>query len=187
MALIKRPDYSCGALSPDAHRPERLAKQRLGHGPSGKGDLMRLRQSAICGRPARWRGAAHGSVAVAARPDENEAVVLGFDQRSEDRSQEARVIELDREVFAAGARHPLPSGAKFIPPAVKDPEVGGVVVTLFGIARLDRLARLKTVYAQFHLDAMERSLDPPEQTYIRSTFPRDWSPAGPWNADRSHL
>ena len=64
-------------------------------------------------------------VAVAARPDENEAAVLGLDQRREDRSREARVIELDREVLAAGARGPLPSGTNFFPPGNEDAKVGG--------------------------------------------------------------
>jgi hypothetical protein len=46
-----------------------------------------------------------GSVTAAAGPDERIAIAaLDRDQRGEDRCWEARVIEIDREIFAARAR-----------------------------------------------------------------------------------
>ena len=58
-----------------------------------------------------------GLVAVAARPDKNETVGLGLDQRREDRSREARVIELDREIVTAfvGALGPGGPDLGFMP------------------------------------------------------------------------
>ena len=56
-----------------------------------------------------------GSVAVAAGPDQREAVVaLTLHQRGVDRGGEARIVELDREIFAIGFPCGLlPGGAEF--------------------------------------------------------------------------
>ena len=56
-----------------------------------------------------------GSVAVAAGPDQRKAIVaLTFHQRGVDRGREARIVELDREIFALGlASGLLPGGAEF--------------------------------------------------------------------------
>ena len=55
-----------------------------------------------------------GSVAVAARPDQAETLfAFDLDQRGVDRSREARIVELDREIFAvAVADGLLPGGAE---------------------------------------------------------------------------
>jgi hypothetical protein len=55
------------------------------------------------------------SFAVAAGPDQREAVVaLAFHQRGINRGREARIVELDREIFAiALPRGLLPRGAEF--------------------------------------------------------------------------
>lgn len=54
------------------------------------------------------------SVTAAARPDQAEILLaLDLDQRGVDRSREARIVELDREIFAiAAARGLLPGGAE---------------------------------------------------------------------------
>ena len=55
-----------------------------------------------------------GSVAVAAGPDQDEAVVaLALHQRGVDRGRKARIVELDREIFAiAVPRGLLPGSAE---------------------------------------------------------------------------
>jgi hypothetical protein len=55
-----------------------------------------------------------GSISVAAGPDEAEAAsVLTLDKGGVDRSREARVVQLDREVVAALAGGLLPGRAEF--------------------------------------------------------------------------
>src|ERR1700674_1579415 len=85
-------------------------------------------------RPARWAGrrSPFGSVGAAAGPDESVSVTaFDRDQRGEDRRREARVVKLDREIFAARARCLLPCGAEF-GLAREDAIIGGLVVLLFG-------------------------------------------------------
>ncbi len=53
------------------------------------------------------------SVAVAPGPDEVEdSTFLGLDQAGVDRRREARIVQLDGDVIAAGVRGLLPGGAK---------------------------------------------------------------------------
>src|SRR5260221_8992608 len=74
-----------------------------------------------------------GSVAVAAGPDQREAVVaLTLHQRGVDRGREARIVEFDREVFAFGLpRGLLPGGAE-LGGAGENAIVGRLVVVLLG-------------------------------------------------------
>ena len=78
-----------------------------------------------------------GSVAVAARPDQDEAVVaIPLHQRGVDRGREARIVELDREIFAiAVPRGLLPGGAE-LGGAGEDAIVGRLVVILIGRDKL---------------------------------------------------
>jgi hypothetical protein len=72
------------------------------------------------------------SVAAAAGPDEGITVpAFGRDQRGEDRRREARVVELDREVFAACPRGLLPGRAK-LGRAGEDAVIGSLVVLFLG-------------------------------------------------------
>src|SRR5579863_3521052 len=65
----------------------------------------RLGMNARMPRPTGGAPPSPGSVAVAAGPDEGIAdTAFGRDQRGEDRRREARIVELDREVFAACTR-----------------------------------------------------------------------------------
>src|SRR6202521_4790808 len=85
-------------------------------------------------RPARWAGrrSPFGSVGAAAGPDESVSVTaFDRDERGEDRRREARVVKLDREVFAARARRLLPCGAEF-GLAREDAKIGSLVVLLLG-------------------------------------------------------
>src|SRR4051812_37981948 len=79
-------------------------------------------------------------VGVAARPDEGECtLLLALDQRGVDGRREARIIELDREVIAAGLSGGLlPSGAEF-GRAGEDAEVGCLLVVLLIRDELCRL------------------------------------------------
>jgi len=73
------------------------------------------------------------SVPVRPGPDQREAfLALDLDQGGVDRSREARIVQLDREVVAVALRGLLPSGAE-LDIAGEDAEVG----TLLGGA-LDR-------------------------------------------------
>src|ERR1700733_7927608 len=73
------------------------------------------------------------SVAVAAGPDQREAVVaLALHQRGVDRSRKARIVELDRKILPLGfPRGLLPSGAEF-GGACEDAKVGRLVVLFLG-------------------------------------------------------
>src|ERR1700730_6515129 len=85
-------------------------------------------------RPTRWAGrqSLFGSVCAAAGPDESVSVTaFDRDQRGEDRRREARIVELDREIFPARARRLLPCGAEF-GLAREDAIVGSLVVLLLG-------------------------------------------------------
>src|ERR1700730_14608681 len=85
-------------------------------------------------RPTRWAGrqSLFGSVCAAAGPDESVAVTaFNRDQRGEDRRREARVVKLDREVFAACARGLLPCRAE-LGLAREDAIIGSLVVVLLG-------------------------------------------------------
>ena len=73
-----------------------------------------------------------GSVAAAARPDENVSVpAFDSDQRGEDRRRKARIVELDREVFAACPRGLLP-GRPELGRACEDAVIGSLVVLFLG-------------------------------------------------------
>ena len=74
-----------------------------------------------------------GSVGVAARPDQHEAVVaLTPHQRGVDRRREGRIVELDREIFAVAIlRGLLPGGAE-LSGAGEDAIVRRLVVVLIG-------------------------------------------------------
>jgi hypothetical protein len=73
-----------------------------------------------------------GSVRAAAGPDESVSVTaFGRDQRGEDRRREARVVKLDREIFAARARSLLPRGSE-LGLAREDAKIGSLVVLLLG-------------------------------------------------------
>jgi hypothetical protein len=81
-----------------------------------------------------------GSFAVTAGPDQREGIVgIAFDQRGVDRSREAWIVELDREIFAiAFVRGLLPGGAE-LGCAGADAIVRRLVIVLFGCdeGRLD--------------------------------------------------
>src|SRR6266481_4213819 len=84
-------------------------------------------------RPAISAGRSAGSVGAGrARPDQAVALV-GVDQAGVDRSREARVVQLDREVgpVLAGGLHP--GGAEF-GVAGEDAVVRGLVVVLLDLA-----------------------------------------------------
>src|SRR6516162_11214191 len=73
-----------------------------------------------------------GSVAAAARPEENVSVpAFDSDQRGEDRRRKARIVELDREVFAACPRGLLP-GRPELGRADEDAVIGSLVVLFLG-------------------------------------------------------
>src|SRR5579859_914199 len=73
-----------------------------------------------------------GSVAGAARPDEGVPVpTFDRDQGGEDRRREARVVELDRKVFAACARS-LPPSRSELGRTGEDAVIGSLVVLLLG-------------------------------------------------------
>src|SRR3954467_7632591 len=70
------------------------------------------------------------SVAVAARPDQGVGPgLVGFDQGGVDRSGEARVVQLDREILTTLAGGLLPGGPEF-DLIGKDAVVGCAVVGL---------------------------------------------------------
>ena len=72
------------------------------------------------------------SIAVAAGPDEGVGVpAFGRDQRGEDRRREARIVKLNREIFAASGRGLLPGRAKF-GRAGEDAVIGSLVVLFLG-------------------------------------------------------
>ena len=61
------------------------------------------------------------------------AAVLGFDQAGVDRRREARIVQLDGEVFAAGlAGGLLPGRAELDVGACDDAEVGAALAFAFG-------------------------------------------------------
>src|SRR6478609_4289336 len=74
------------------------------------------------------------SVAVRARPDERMAfLAFDLDQRCVDRSREARVVQLDRVIFAARILGLLlPHRAELDVGAREDSEVGGLVRSALG-------------------------------------------------------
>jgi hypothetical protein len=73
-----------------------------------------------------------GSVGAAAGPDESVSVTaFDRDQRGEDRRREARVVQLDRKVFAARTRGLSPRGAE-LGLAREDAIIGSLVVLLLG-------------------------------------------------------
>jgi hypothetical protein len=74
-----------------------------------------------------------GSVSAAAGPDE----VVGFaafvlDEAGVDRGREARIIQLDREIFAAGFAGGLLPGRAELGGAGEDPIVGAALAFAFG-------------------------------------------------------
>ena len=72
------------------------------------------------------------SVAIAAGPDEGVGIpAFSRDQRGEDRRREARMVKLNREIFAACARGLLPGRAKF-GRAGEDAVIGSLVVLFLG-------------------------------------------------------
>ncbi len=74
-----------------------------------------------------------GSVAVAAGPDQRVAVVaFALHQRGVDRGREARIIQLDREVFAIGLPRGFLPGCTELGSTRPDAIVGSLVVVLLG-------------------------------------------------------
>jgi len=73
------------------------------------------------------------SVAVAAGPDEVvTAAVLGFDEAGVDRCREARIVQLDAEVFALRLAGDLLPGCAELGGAGEDTEVGSAFVLALG-------------------------------------------------------
>ncbi len=68
------------------------------------------------------------SIAVAAGPDEGVGLsVLGLDQAGVDRCREARIVQLDGEVFALRLAGSLPPGRAELGRAGEDAEVGAAL------------------------------------------------------------
>src|SRR6266481_3645797 len=81
---------------------------------------------------ASWRTASVAVLLAAAGPDEGEALAIVFDEVGIDRSGEARIVQLDREIVAAFAGALRPGGPD-LRAADIDPMAGGVVAGPAGL------------------------------------------------------